>query len=324
MKRQSTDPRPFCANTDDGTAFKTADAASYDSVTASFDKFTRRFNAPLAERLLDLCEPLRDKKILDLGTGTGVVALAAGRRSAPKGRVIGLDLSAGMLRLAEENARAYGLDAAVSFIQGDAEQLDLPDESFDAVVGLFSLFHFPDRPAVLREVVRVLRRGGIACFGVGSAPPPTSLLGWVSRLQRLPELLISRRGRWLNAPNALDQLVAEIIPPSSEAEVAAETARPHGYGPETVSLLRAAGLRSIKTTWMGLRERLENAEEFWEVQATYSTFARKRLATATFEQRQQVRRLHDEKVRAVLARGGVLSYPHAAFFAAGRKPEIPA
>lgn len=125
MKRQGTEPRPFSGGSDDAAAFKAADAASYDSVTAAFDKFTRRFNSPLAEKLFDLCEPLRGKNVLDLGTGTGVVALAAAARTAPDGCVTGLDLSAAMLRLASEHARASGIDDRLRFTQGDAERLDV-------------------------------------------------------------------------------------------------------------------------------------------------------------------------------------------------------
>lgn len=83
--------------------------------------------------------------------------------------------------------------------------------NLDVVVGLFSLFHFPDRLAVLREVVRVLRRGGLACFGVGSCPPLTPR-GWSSRFAAART--IEPRACWLNAPDTLDRIVAEVIPVS--------------------------------------------------------------------------------------------------------------
>lgn len=96
---------------------------------------------------------------VDLGCGPGylVVELA---RQAPELHVTGVDLSDEMLAEAEHYARQHGAGLAVSFREGDVEQIPFDDESVDLVVSTLSLHHWGDPVAVLDEVDRVLRPGG--------------------------------------------------------------------------------------------------------------------------------------------------------------------
>ncbi len=66
-------------NNFDSQTFKIRDASSYDSVTEQFDFFTERLSSPLASHMIRLAEIAPTEKILDIGTGTGVVALQAAR-----------------------------------------------------------------------------------------------------------------------------------------------------------------------------------------------------------------------------------------------------
>ncbi len=97
--------------------------------------------------------------VLDLGSGAGADVLISARRVAPTGRAIGLDMTDEMLELARSNAAAAGIDNA-EFVKGYLEQLPLSDASVDVVISncVINLSH--DKPAVLREVARVLRPGG--------------------------------------------------------------------------------------------------------------------------------------------------------------------
>ncbi len=94
---------------------------------------------------------------LDLATGTGDLALMIAR-AHPEVTVIATDPSRGMLDVAVEKARPLG--ERVRFAVGDAQAIDLPDRSVDAVSMAFGIRNVEDRPRALREMARVTRPGG--------------------------------------------------------------------------------------------------------------------------------------------------------------------
>lgn len=97
--------------------------------------------------------------VLDVGAGGGQLALDIAARR-PKVRVTGLDLSPDQVERATERARAAGLGARVSFVQGSALELPFEDASFDLVVSVASIKHWPDQRKGLSECVRVMAPGG--------------------------------------------------------------------------------------------------------------------------------------------------------------------
>jgi len=128
-------------DTRDSTKFKSRDAASYDPLTAEFDRFTRRLTQPLAERMIDLAKLLPSERVLDLGTGTGIVALAAARTANFHGGITAVDLSEGMLSAAKSRALQDGLSSRVAFSRMDAEALALKNAAFDVVLSPVSYTH---------------------------------------------------------------------------------------------------------------------------------------------------------------------------------------
>ncbi|MCU0308238.1 MAG: arsenite methyltransferase [Thermoleophilia bacterium] len=97
--------------------------------------------------------------VLDLGSGGGIDVLLSARRVGPEGWVYGLDMTDEMLALARENARRAGA-ANVEFLKGRIEDVPLPAGSVDLVISNCVVNLSPDKPAVFREMHRVLRPGG--------------------------------------------------------------------------------------------------------------------------------------------------------------------
>ena len=97
-------------------------------------------------------------RVLDLCTGTGGVAIQIARQR--KSRVTGLDLSQNMLRKGGQNVRRQGLGSLITLVQGRAEEMGFPDDSFDAVAFTYLLRYVDDVEATLKEIVRVLKPGG--------------------------------------------------------------------------------------------------------------------------------------------------------------------
>src|SRR5690349_5557619 len=101
--------------------------------------------------------------VVDLGCGGGLDVFLAAARVGPTGKAIGIDMTPEMLALARRNA-ARGSDGQpitnVEFHQAAIDQLPLPDDSVDCVISNCVINLAPDKPAVLREIARVLKPGG--------------------------------------------------------------------------------------------------------------------------------------------------------------------
>jgi SAM-dependent methyltransferase len=105
-----------------------------------------------------LLQPGVGQRILDLGCGTGDDARALARLVAPGGQVIGVDNSEVML--AEARGRTQRLDLPLEYRLGDAQQLDLPDDTFDGARTERTFMHLEAPERALAEMIRVSRPGG--------------------------------------------------------------------------------------------------------------------------------------------------------------------
>jgi arsenite methyltransferase len=97
--------------------------------------------------------------VLDLGSGGGIDVLLSARRVGPTGWAYGLDMTPEMLELARRNAAEAGIDNA-TFIEGRIEDIPLEDATVDVVISNCVINLSVDKPAVMREMARVLRPGG--------------------------------------------------------------------------------------------------------------------------------------------------------------------
>jgi arsenite methyltransferase len=99
------------------------------------------------------------ERVLDLGSGGGIDVLLSARRVGSAGRAIGLDMTDEMLALAQRNAADAGA-TNVEFLKGHIEAIPLPAESIDVVISNCVINLAADKPAVFREIARVLKPGG--------------------------------------------------------------------------------------------------------------------------------------------------------------------
>jgi ubiquinone/menaquinone biosynthesis C-methylase UbiE len=144
-------------------------AASFDRRAPTYAQ--NEWHRRSAERLVALCPLQRGDRVLDAGTGTGFAALAAARVVGSEGRVIGVDISPGMLREAASAVKESGL-TNVELHQADASNLrEFRDESFRAVICATALLYIPFRRA-LREWRRLLAPEGLVAFSNMRAGSP--------------------------------------------------------------------------------------------------------------------------------------------------------
>lgn len=152
----------------------------FKAIADSYDSL--RFLKLSTGRLLEQVSFEQGMRVLDIGTGTGLAAVAAARMTGPSGRVVGVDISEDMLGHARQNAATANV-SQVEFRLEDAQHLSFPDSSFDLVLSAAALFFIPDMLATVNQAYRVLTPGGclaISSFGSGMLEP---LLGvWIARL----------------------------------------------------------------------------------------------------------------------------------------------
>jgi ubiquinone/menaquinone biosynthesis C-methylase UbiE len=144
---------------------------------------------PATEIMLELVGLRAGDRVLDVAAGTGDSSLMAARRVGPSGHVLAVDISANMLKGADESAREASLTNLDTRVM-NAEKLDLEADSFDAVICRIALMLFPDPMKALTEMHRVVKPGGkvaVVVFSTAEKNPYHSLpLAIVRRLGNMP------------------------------------------------------------------------------------------------------------------------------------------
>src|SRR6266851_4309442 len=139
----------------------------------------------LRQMIADLAQLRPGETVLDVGCGTGTLALVAKERVGATGLVSGIDPSAQLLTRARRKAARRGLE--INFQLGVIEQLPFPDQSFDVVLSTLMMHHLPDdlKRQGLAEIARVLKPGGrlLVLDMKGPAGP------WKSSIQDQPALM---------------------------------------------------------------------------------------------------------------------------------------
>ncbi|HVY74919.1 MAG TPA: bifunctional demethylmenaquinone methyltransferase/2-methoxy-6-polyprenyl-1,4-benzoquinol methylase UbiE [Puia sp.] len=148
---------------DSGLSKKEQVAAMFNHICRRYD-FLNRFLSggadlfwrKMAIRELETAHP---KKILDVATGTGDLAIMMAQKLAPE-KIIGIDIARGMLDLGREKIAKLRLNPVIELQEGDSEAINFPDGSFDAVTVAFGVRNFQDLEGGLSEMQRVIKPGG--------------------------------------------------------------------------------------------------------------------------------------------------------------------
>ena len=135
----------------------------FDNIAPSYDKLNHRLSWNIDKgwrrKAIKQLAPYEPKTLLDIATGTGDFAILAAEMLRPD-KLIGADISEGMMEIGRKKVREKGLQGIISFDKEDCLALSYPDATFDAVTAAFGIRNFADLDTGLREMCRILKPGG--------------------------------------------------------------------------------------------------------------------------------------------------------------------
>ncbi len=179
----------------DPAAFKAQQREQWSNAAEGWRKHWSVFEKgaqPLSDRLMELAQVEPGKRVLDVATGIGEPAMTAARRVGASGSVVAIDQAPQMLAIARERMQTAGM-RNVELVEGDAETVALPPDSFGAVVCRWGLFFFPDPVGTLARLRASLVPGGWLAAAVWGQPERVPMIS-------LPFAVLSRE---LGQPPAL-------------------------------------------------------------------------------------------------------------------------
>jgi len=232
----ATAPSPASAS--DNREVVLGSGQMFDAIAERYDLLNRVLSLGLDKgwrrKAVRALQAPPDGKVLDLASGTADIALAVARHY-PSVTVQGIDPSAGMLEVGRTKVEAAGLGGRIQLDLGDAQQLELGDNSFDACSIAFGIRNVPDRLAALREMARVVRPGGRVVI-LELSTPTSGLQAWASRIH--VEHFVPLVGGLLSGPEAYQHLRDSMQAFPSDEEFSA--------------LMSAAGLEDVSAQRLGL------------------------------------------------------------------------
>lgn len=136
----------------------------FNTISTNYDKLNRVISFGIdtkwREKVICMLHKRKPKNVLDIATGTGdlVIQMALNTKAET---ITGLDISSGMLDIAEEKITKKKLDHKITMVLGDSEKLPFKDNSFDAITVAFGVRNFENLEKGLSEIYRTLRKGGV-------------------------------------------------------------------------------------------------------------------------------------------------------------------
>jgi ubiquinone/menaquinone biosynthesis C-methylase UbiE len=250
----------------EATTRKSAVSAVFDRVCQDYDHPALRFFPFTAERMVTQLQPRSGWKVLDVATGTGALAVALAQAVGEGGRVMGIDLSEGMLTGAEHNIQKMAI-TNVDLFQMDAEEPEFRSNYFHAVTCSFGLFFLPDMARALAQWARVTGPGGTILFSSFTE----------------------------NAFAPLGACFVEDLE-AAGVDVSARPLASERLKDATVchDLLQAAGLHNIRQEVVQMGYHLRDANDWWQV--VWGSAMRGLVELVDEAQRETFRQRHLERV----------------------------
>lgn len=145
----------------------------FDAISGNYDGLNRLISlgsdVKWRKKVIKLVAEKNPNSILDIATGTGDLAIQFAL-ATPAEKIVGLDLSEGMLSVARKKVASKTISEKIDFVQGDSEALPFEDEFFDAITVSFGIRNFENLEKGLSEIYRVLKKDGIFVILETSVP----------------------------------------------------------------------------------------------------------------------------------------------------------
>lgn len=182
---------------------------AYDSASLDYQEASERFWKFLSLQTIAQLDLEPGGSVLDVACGPGVSTVAAAKAVGPQGKVVALDSSEQMLRMAGERAAAAGVEN-VELQLGDMAQLDFPAHSFEAVVSILGIFYVPDMPSLVSTLWRIVKPGGqlaVTTLGEGAFEPAFGIWKEEARKER-PSSSFTFSWERTNDPDAVRSILS--------------------------------------------------------------------------------------------------------------------
>src|SRR5690606_34830991 len=147
----------------------------FDTISGNYDGLNRVISLGIdkkwRKKVVNYVLQTKPQSVLDIATGTGDLAISFSDYEIPK--IVGFDLSEGMLSIARKKVAKEKIAERIEFIQGDSENMPFEENSFDAITVAFGVRNFENLEQGLSEILRVLKPGGIFVVLETSVPTKT-------------------------------------------------------------------------------------------------------------------------------------------------------
>ena len=207
-------------------------AQMFDTISGNYDGLNRVISFGIdikwRKKVLKLVSDKNPKTVLDIATGTGDLAILMTNTSAEK--IIGLDISAGMLEVGRNKIKAKNLSDKIEMILADSENMPFEDNTFDAITVAFGVRNFENLEKGLAEILRVLRPNGIFVILETSVPDKTPY----------------KQGYTFYSKNILPLIGKLFSKDDSAYQYLSESASVFPYGEALNNILRKIGFIEVK------------------------------------------------------------------------------